>query len=115
MAAEAPDPGGLDVAPAPAGPFWPIFRYAGQTCPAAFVRSGPGSRSRAERGRAKSADRGEDGAHHRACDRNLCQLEGDGAGVADDAGSDLDQLQLQAGQRPVGHGLGQLDTSQKLI
>jgi hypothetical protein len=25
-------------------------------------------------------------------------LEGDGAGVADDAGSDLDQLELKAGQ-----------------
>ena len=26
---------------------------------------------------------------------------------------DLDQLQLQAGQRPVGHGLGQLDAAQE--
>jgi len=33
--------------------------------------------------------------------------------VAHDAGPHLDQFQLQAGQRPVGHGLGQLDAAQK--
>jgi hypothetical protein len=58
-------------------------------------------------------DRGKDGAHHRAGDGHLGQLEGDGAGVAHDAGADLDQLQLQAGQRPVGYRLGQLDAAQE--
>lgn len=32
-----------------------------------------------------------------------------GAGVAHDAGTDLDQLELQAGQRPIRHGFGQAD------
>jgi hypothetical protein len=32
-------------------------------------------------------------------------LEGDGAGVTHDTGADLDRLDLQAGQRPIGHGL----------
>jgi hypothetical protein len=35
-------------------------------------------------------------------------LEGNGAGVTDDAGTNLDQFELQAGQRPLGHFLGQL-------
>jgi hypothetical protein len=50
-------------------------------------------------------DGGEDGAHHRAGDGHLGQLEGDGAGVTHDTRPDLDQLQLEAGQRPVSHGL----------
>ena len=54
-----------------------------------------------------------DGAHHRAGDGHLGQLEGDGAGVTDDAGADLDQLQLQAGEGPIGHGLGQVDAAQE--
>lgn len=58
-------------------------------------------------------DRGENGAHHRAGDRDLGKLEGDGAGVAHDAGADLDQLELEAGQRPVGHGLLQFDAAQE--
>ena len=58
-------------------------------------------------------DRSENGAHHRAGDRDLGKLEGDGAGVAHDAGADLDQLELEAGQRPVGHFLGQFDTAQE--
>jgi len=58
-------------------------------------------------------DRGEDGAHHRACDGHLGQLEGDGAGVTHDTRPDLDQLELEAGQRPVGHGLGQFDAAQE--
>ena len=33
--------------------------------------------------------------------------------MTDDTRPDLDQLQLQAGQRPVGHGLGQLDAAQE--
>src|SRR3546814_7815579 len=52
-------------------------------------------------------------SHHRAGDGDLGQLEGNGAGVADDAGADLDQLELQAGQRPVRHGLGQFDAAQE--
>jgi hypothetical protein len=31
--------------------------------------------------------------------------------IADDAGADLAQLELQAGQRPVGHRLGQFDAA----
>lgn len=58
-------------------------------------------------------DRGEDGAHHRAGDGHLGQLEGNGAGVTDDAGTDLDQFELQAGQRQLGHFLGQFDTAQE--
>src|SRR3546814_17764250 len=46
-------------------------------------------------------------------DGDLGQLEGNGAGVADDPGADLDQLELQAGQRPVRHGLGQFDAAQE--
>jgi len=46
-------------------------------------------------------DGGKDGSDHRASDGHLGQLEGDCAGVAHDAGADLDQFQLQAGQRPV--------------
>jgi len=34
---------------------------------------------------------GEDGADHRAGDGHLSKLEGDGAGVTDDAGADLDR------------------------
>jgi hypothetical protein len=53
------------------------------------------------------------GPDHRAGDGDLGQLEGDGARVTHHAGPDLDQLQLQAGQRPVGHGLGQFDAAQE--
>ena len=56
-------------------------------------------------------DRGEDVTHHRAGDGNLSQLKGDGTSVAHDPSADLDQLQLQAGQRPVGHRLGQIDAA----
>jgi hypothetical protein len=48
------------------------------------------------------ADRGEDGADHRAGDGRLGQLEGDRAGLADDTRPDLGQLQLQAGEGPTG-------------
>jgi hypothetical protein len=58
-------------------------------------------------------DGGEDGAHHRAGDGHLGQLEGDGAGVTYHTRPDLDPLQLEAGQRPVRHGLGQLDAAQE--
>lgn len=70
-------------------------------------------RGRAQRWRSQSADRGEDGAYHRAGGGRLGQLESDGAGVTDDTRPDLDQLQLQAGQRPVRHGLGQFDAAQE--
>ena len=53
-----------------------------------------------------------DGARHWAGDRDLGQLEGDGAGVARDTGSDFDQLELLVGQRPVYHGVGQIDAAQ---
>ena len=33
--------------------------------------------------------------------------------MAADTRPDLDQFQLQAGERPVGHGLGQLDAAQE--
>ena len=58
-------------------------------------------------------DRGEDGAYHRAGYGHLGQLEGDCAGVTDDAGTDFDQLELQAVQLPLGHFLGQLDAAQE--
>lgn len=34
--------------------------------------------------------------------------------MADDAGPDLDPLELQAGQRPVGNGFGQFDAAQEV-
>lgn len=52
-----------------------------------------------------------DAAHRRASDGDLCQLEGDGTGVKHDTRPNLDQFQLQAGQRPVGHGFRQLDAA----
>jgi len=61
-------------------------------------------------------DRSNDGAHHRAGARDLGQLEGDGAGVADDAGADLDQLEVEAGRRlsPVApRDVGQSRTSRR--
>lgn len=56
---------------------------------------------------------GKDGAHHRAGDGDLGKLEGDGVGVTHDTRPDHDQLELQAGQRPVGHGLRQFDAAQE--
>ena len=53
------------------------------------------------------------GAHHRAGDGRLGLLEGDSAGVTHDMRPDHDQLQLQAGQRPVGHGFAQLGLTQE--
>jgi len=61
----------------------------------------------------QQADSGEDGAHHRAFDLNLGQLEGDGTDVADDVGIDFDQFELGAGQRPVDHRLGQFTAPQE--
>ena len=58
-------------------------------------------------------DGGDDGPLHRAGYGHLGQLEGDGAGVPDDAGADLDQLQSQAGPRPVNNCLGQRDEVQE--
>ncbi len=45
--------------------------------------------------------------------RHLGQLECNGAGVTDDARADLDQLDLEAGQRSLGRFLGQFDTAQE--
>jgi len=90
-----------------------VFQRGGRTYGAAFVQFGPGSPSSACRWRSQSADGGEDGAYHRAGDSDLGQLEGDGAGMTHDAGPDLDQFQLQAGQRPVCHFLGQFDAAQE--
>jgi hypothetical protein len=56
---------------------------------------------------------GEDGADHRVCDGDLGELEGDRTGMAHNAGACLDQLELQAGQRPVGHFFGQFDAPQE--
>jgi transposase-like protein len=58
-------------------------------------------------------DGGKDGPDHGTGDRDLGKVEGDGAGVAHDAGADLDQLQLEGCQRPFGHFLGQLDAAQE--
>ena len=51
--------------------------------------------------------------HHWAGHSDLAQLECDSAGMAHHAGPDLDQLELQAGQRPVRHGHGQFDAAQE--
>jgi hypothetical protein len=87
------------------------FQHLRQTCRAGFVQFRHGWRSGAYRNRPQPADRGQDGVDHRSGDGHLGQLESDGTGVADDAGPDLDQLQLQPGQRPVCHGLGQFDVA----
>ena len=58
-------------------------------------------------------DGGKDDPDHRAGDRDLGQLEGDGAGVAHDEGPDVGQLELQARPRLVGHGLGQFEAAQE--
>lgn len=54
-------------------------------------------------------DRRQDGSDHAAGDRHLGRLEGDAADVAHDVGADLDELELEADQRSVGHDPGQLD------
>ena len=43
-----------------------------------------------------------------ATDRDLGQLERDGAGMTDDPRADFDQPCLEAGQRPVGYLLGKV-------
>ena len=53
-------------------------------------------------------DGGKDGPLHRAGDSHFRQLEFDGTGMTHDARPDHDQLELEAGQRPIGHGGGQL-------
>jgi len=52
-------------------------------------------------------------ALHRASHRDLGHLESDSAGVAHDECCDLDQLELEAGEGPVGHGLGQFNAAQE--
>ena len=56
---------------------------------------------------------GKDASRHWAGDRGRGQLEGDGAGVAHDAGTDPDQLALQAGQGPTGQHPGQSDEARE--
>ena len=56
---------------------------------------------------------GKDGAHHCSGDSDLSQLEGDGAGMAHHAGTCLNELELQAGKRPIGQSLGQFDAAQE--
>ncbi len=58
-------------------------------------------------------DGSKNGAHHRASDGHFRQLECDGTGMTHDPGTDLDQLELEAGQRPIGHGLRQFDAAQE--
>ena len=89
-----------------------VVQRNGQTCHATFVQFERGSRSCASRGRSKTSDGAEDSSHHRTDDGDLGRLEGDGASVTDDTHPDLDQLQLQAVQRPVRHDLGQFDAAQ---
>ena len=50
---------------------------------------------------------------YRAGDRDFGKLEGDGAGVTHDASPHLDQLELEGCQRPVSHGLWELDAAQE--
>ena len=84
-----------------------------QRVPCPLVQFEVGQLFDAYRRRSQSADRGKDAAHHDAGDGHLGQLEDDGADVADEAGSNLNQLELKAGQRPVGHRSGQFDKAQK--
>ena len=48
-----------------------------------------------------------------AANRDLSKLECDCTGVTHDPRTDLDQLELQACQRPVRHGFGQFDAAQE--
>jgi hypothetical protein len=48
-----------------------------------------------------------------AADRDRGKLERDGAGVTDYPCTNFDQPGLQAGQRPVGHLLGQISAFQE--
>lgn len=65
------------------------------------------------RRRPQTLDRGDDGADHRPRHGDLGQFERDGAGVTHDTRADLDQLELQAGQRPVCHRFGQPDMAEE--
>ncbi len=87
-----------------------VFQRDGQIGQAGFVRGGTVSASCICRRRSKAADRGEDGAHHLASDGDLRQMEGDGAGVAQDAGTDPDEPGLKAGWRPVCPDWGSIPT-----
>ena len=59
------------------------------------------------RGRSQPIDEAEDFSKQLPRHRNLGQLESDIATMADDLGTDLDQLLPQRGQRPVLHLLRQ--------
>jgi len=56
---------------------------------------------------------GKDAVEQISADRNLGNLEDNGAGVADDPCANFDQSCLEAGQRPVGHFLGQISALQE--
>ncbi len=53
---------------------------------------------------------GQDAVEEFAGDRDLGKLEGDRAGMAHDAGADLDQSRLQARQRPCRNLVGKIGT-----
>jgi len=53
-------------------------------------------------------DRVENAMKEAAADRDRGKLERDGAGVTDYPYTNFDQLGLQAGQRPIGHLLGEV-------
>ena len=55
----------------------------------------------------------EDGLKRTTGDGDFCKLEGDGPGMADNTGSDLDKAGLQAGERPVCDSFGQISTVRK--
>ena len=56
---------------------------------------------------------GRNSPDHWAGHRDPGELEGDGARMTYYAGTNPDQLELQAGQRPVGHFPGQVDATQE--
>ena len=108
-----PELGGLDHEPASSSPGGIVFQRDGRTCRASFVQFRHGSRLRATRRRSQALDRSKDGTHHRAGNGDVGELEGIGPCMAHDASPDLNQLGLKAGQRPVGHSLGQFDAAQE--
>jgi hypothetical protein len=61
--------------------------------------------------RSRTTDRRKDGAHHGVCHCDLGQLGGDVPDMKHDAGRELSQHELDAGQLPVGYRLGQFDAS----
>ena len=58
-------------------------------------------------------DGGEGGTLHRAGHRDLGKMKCDGSVMARDPSADLYQLEQEAGQRPIRHRFGQLDTAKE--